>query len=188
MVRPTVLPSYRPNGRWDGSAVGHQAHAFHFLFEGVGRIYGSQIHGTQCRGPDIVCHGSRVLELADQRLVVGSPWRGPASWQAIGWHGWPLFETWQSSPWLGSVSFFFYFKQPSKLGLGPGLGQVVTWVRLVRVVAVTRALALRFFCRRPTSLSPGKPDGSGRSCFRAPIQRGADGPHSVKKIILHQDF
>ena len=77
--------------------------------------------------------------------------------------------------------FFFYFKQPSKLGLGPGLGQVVTWVRLVRVVAVTRALALRFFCRRPTSLSPGKPDGSGRSCFRAPIQRGADGPHSVNK-------
>ena len=145
MVRPTVLPSYRPNGRWDGSAVGHQAHAFHFLFEGVGRIYGSQIHGTQCRGPDIVCHGSRVLELADQRLVVGSPWRGPASWQAIGWHGWPLFETWQSSPWLGSVSFFFYFKQPSKLGLGPGLGQVVTWVRLVRVVAVTQALALRLF-------------------------------------------
>ena len=41
--------------------------------------------------------------------------------------------------------FFFYFKQPSKLGLGPGLGQVVTWVRLVRVVAVTRALAQRLF-------------------------------------------
>ena len=40
---------------------------------------------------------------------------------------------------------FLNFKQPSKLGLGPGLGQVVTWVRLVRVVAVTRALALRLF-------------------------------------------
>ena len=49
--------------------------------------------------------------------------------------------------------FFFYFKQPSKLGLGPGLGQVVTWVRLVRVVAVTRALALGFFVAvRPLSL------------------------------------
>ena len=123
MVRPTVLPSYRPNGRWDGSAVGHQAHAFHFLFEGVGRIYGSQIHGTQCRGPDIVCHGSRVLELADQRLVVGSPWRG-ARLLAGHWLAWLAIVRDVAVEPMVRFRFFFFFNSR------PNSDLALAWVRL----------------------------------------------------------